>query len=121
LNTAFKQKLKPLAHPFFLVSFLLALFHYFLQQEQLSFRIFTSYLDDLLVMPIVLPVCTCLIRILFNKPDFRLPTFYLFSALVVVAVVFEWILPAQASVYTADWVDVPVYAVGTLLYARFRY
>ncbi|MFN3917976.1 MAG: hypothetical protein ACK4K0_09555 [Flavobacteriales bacterium] len=121
MNNRFYQKLKPLTHPFFAVSFLLALLHYLLQQEQLSLRIFTSYLDDLLAMPVILPICTSLIRLFFDKPDFKLPVFYLVSTLVVMAVVFEWILPDYSTRYTADWIDVPVYAVGTLLYSWFRY
>lgn len=111
----------PLTHPFFILSFFLALLHQVAQVFYLSPQLFTSYLDDFLLMPVILPICTALIRFLFRQPDFRLPIFYILSAIVAVVIVFEGILPAYSSVYTRDGWDVLMYSIGAAFYAKFRF
>lgn len=83
---------------------------------------FRNYLDDLLCMPLVLLLARCLLQLLPlpNRPR-RLPPYFVGTAFLLFALYFEVILPRYNSDFTADLLDVAVYAAGCLLFAAWEY
>ena len=86
----------------------------------LSHPYMRSYLDDLLVMPILLTVALVVMRILLKNKTFELDAVMLVMAFVMISVLFEIILPNYSDRYTRGSWDVLCYAIGTFLYVWFR-
>ena len=80
---------------------------------------FSSYFADALCLPLMLSYNLLWIRRVKKTPTFQLSPAMVFAAWLMVSVTFEWILPSYASHYTADRVDVLVYAMGGLCYWFF--
>jgi hypothetical protein len=91
-----------------------------LQATNIGSRFIFSYLDDLVVMPIILTVALVLIRVLFQKPNFEFPKSYLFVAFVYFSIYFEWWIPQVNNAFTSDWMDIVCYGIGTLVYFQSR-
>jgi len=75
-----------------------------------------AYLADLLALPLTL--CFGLVSVRWIK---RLPFFYLSKAMILftfvyTSVLFELILPPLHSKFTADYMDVVWYLLGSILY-----
>jgi hypothetical protein len=76
----------------------------------------SGYVDDLVVMPIILTLALIGIRLLSSQPDFELPRTYLVAAFLVVSIAFEWWIPLRSPHFTSDWLDVLCYGAGTLAF-----
>jgi hypothetical protein len=76
----------------------------------------TSYLADLLALPIILQVSTWGIRIIKRLPEFKLSYSQIFIAFAYTAILFEVILPYYHQSYTRDFIDVVMYGMGSLLF-----
>ena len=75
-----------------------------------------NYLNDLLVIPIVLACCLICVRYLIH-PDTKLSAFPIISIVFLYSIYFEYYLPLHNSRYTADVIDCILYgAGGTLFY-----
>lgn len=77
---------------------------------------FSSYLNDLLCMPIVISICLFLIRKFRGQRDLKISLFSAFSLVVLYAVYFEIYLPEVTERYTADFVDVLLYFIGAIIF-----
>lgn len=77
----------------------------------------TWWVPDALAMPVILALGLLGTRRVTRKPQLRLPLAMQAVTLLAVVVLFEWILPQQSNVYTADVVDVGLYACGTAYFA----
>lgn len=77
---------------------------------------FSSYLNDLLCMPVVLCVCLFLIRKISNRKNLKISLFSALSLAVLYSIYFEIYLPNVTERYTADVVDVLLYFTGALLF-----
>lgn len=98
---------------------LLVLWFIFIMNQLLVYRgisipFLQSYLDDLLVMPIVLG--TYLIIMQIWKPTFRVPLPWTLSTLFIFIILFECILPQLSNRYTADWKDGIMYCISSALF-----
>ncbi len=82
----------------------------------------TSYLNDLLCMPIVLWICLKAVHIIKRDNGIHLDLLTIFSITIFYAVYFEWYLPLVEPRYTADWMDVIMYFSGAFIfyYMQFR-
>jgi len=80
----------------------------------------SSYLDDLVVMPILLTLSLIGIRLLGSQPDFELPRTYLVAAFLFVSIAFEWWIPLRSTEFTSDWLDVACYGLGTFTFYLLR-
>jgi hypothetical protein len=79
-----------------------------------------AYLADVLTLPLELTLALCAMRRLyFRQPAFVLPTSWIFSTWVVMAVWFEGVLPRYDARATADPLDVVAYALGGLVFWRW--
>lgn len=76
----------------------------------------TSYLNDLLCMPIVLWICLKAVHIIKRDNRIHLDLFTIFSITIFYAVYFEWYLPRVEPRYTADWMDIIMYLSGALIF-----
>lgn len=80
----------------------------------------SSWLADALAMPIILTLALVVQRGLRRRPTFVLPDAWLLAAWLYVSLWFEllapWLRPTR---YTADWLDVLAYALGTLAFRRW--
>lgn len=74
------------------------------------------YLDDLLCLPVVLGLATWAMRVVLQRPAYRLSAGQITFAWLSVTGVFELWLPRVRPDYTADVWDVPVYAAGGVLF-----
>ena len=83
--------------------------------------VLTSYLADVLALPLLLTVALLLLRHgYFRQPTFVLPGAWVVGAWVVFSVWFEGLLPRwQPAVATADPLDVLAYAVGGWVFWRW--
>ena len=66
----------------------------------------TSYLADLLALPIILQISTWSIRIIKKLPEFKLSYTQILVAFAYTAILFEVILPYYDQSYTRDFIDV---------------
>jgi hypothetical protein len=71
-------------------------------------------------MPVVLTLALAVQRLVRQQPQFVLPTSWMFGAWLSFSLWFEWLAPYwQPARYTADWLDVIAYGLGTLFFARW--
>lgn len=74
------------------------------------------YAADLLCMPLVLIVILALLKYFYGNQHFIIPLSAIVSLTVYYALFFEWLLPKISQRYTADWLDVLMYALGALAF-----
>lgn len=76
----------------------------------------SSYLADLLCMPLLLMLTLILLRYIKRMPYLLLTWPHVIFSFVYVSLIFEGYLPRISSNYTADLLDVLLYAFGTSVY-----
>ncbi|RTQ51561.1 magnesium citrate secondary transporter [Hymenobacter gummosus] len=80
----------------------------------------TSWLADALAMPVILTLALVAQRLLRRRPRFVLPDAWLLAAWLYVSLWFELLAPRlHPARYTADWLDVLAYALGTWAFRRW--
>lgn len=79
-------------------------------------RWFSSYLADLLCMPVLLILTTISIRWIKGWVTFLLSGKMILFTLIYLSLVFELLLPQLSARYTADPFDLVAYGVGALLF-----
>ncbi|QDO93313.1 hypothetical protein FNB79_04775 [Formosa sediminum] len=80
----------------------------------------TFYVNDALCMPLVLSICLIGVRLIKADQDRYLPLLPIVLLTLFYALVFERWLPKSNPRYTADWVDVALYCLGSLLFFIFQ-
>lgn len=79
-----------------------------------------SYATDLIFLPMLLMFVLWLTRIVKRNPTLGLSNIMIFVVFVYVSVVFEYFLPLQNKIYTADWLDVLMYGLGSIFFYFFQ-
>lgn len=82
--------------------------------------IFTSWVNDLLSLPIILMVLLVILRRIKNNSGYMLPFALIVFAVLYQTIIFEFILPNISERYTYDVWDVVAYAVGGLFFAGLQ-
>ena len=77
---------------------------------------FTSYLNDLLCLPIVLSICFFVIRFFSKNKRVQISLFSAFSLAALYSVYFEIYLPEVTTRYTSDAMDGLLYFTGALIF-----
>lgn len=111
---------RPFSSMIFIVSAILFSTHQILIFTDNSFVFLDSYLDDLVVMPIVLTGATVILRIATRNETFNVDLSMIALTFVMYAVIFEFILPRFSAEYTSDYLDILCYGIGAVLYYFFR-
>jgi hypothetical protein len=110
----------PLKTPLFLLCFTLYLLNQFIEQVGFYSVFLSSYLDDLVVMPIILSLALVGMRFATQRPDFELDPVMVIMAFVLISILFEFILPTYSNAYTKDYYDIGCYAIGTGVFWFYR-
>lgn len=95
------------------------LFHQFIKQFWVLPIFISSYLNDLLALPLYLSICLLTSQIIFPTKFQRLSTFQIILTCLAVSISFEVIFPIQSSSFKADYVDVICYAIGACYFAQY--
>ena len=77
---------------------------------------FSSYLNDLLCLPIVLSICFFVVRSFGINRSPKISLFTAFSLAALYAIYFEFYLPEVTTRYTSDVIDVLLYFVGAIIF-----
>lgn len=75
----------------------------------------TSYLDDLICLPIVLFIVQFVHRYI-NKNNFILPISHIILSVIFFSIIFEIILPSFSLKYIGDTIDVFFYMTGAIIF-----
>ena len=79
-----------------------------------------SYLDDVLVLPIVLGIMLLLFRkYIVLDEHYQFPFMYVIASVMLYASVFEYYLPKHSVRFTSDPLDIAAYALGGLFFFFF--
>lgn len=74
----------------------------------------SNHLADLIALPLIFQMCSWGIRVLKNSPTFKLSATQILVGFIYTSTLFELILPHFNSKYTADIIDVLMYAMGSI-------
>lgn len=106
-----------LKRPLFITCSFIFLLHQILQKAfEVSIPLADAYLDNFLLMPIVLTLWLAEKQLLHKKPDYKLSLFEIWMATIYLLVVTEVLFPLFSNRFTADAWDVAITAMGSLLY-----
>ena len=75
----------------------------------------SSYIADLCCMPVVLSICLFVLRQI-QKEYGTLPRWFISLMVIYWGWYFEYYLPQTSHLYTADLIDVLMYALGALIF-----
>ncbi|WP_242404056.1 hypothetical protein [Formosa agariphila] len=78
------------------------------------------YVNDALCMPLVLSFCLIGVRFIKADQNIYLPVLSIVLLTLFYAVIFEWWLPQSNPRYTADWIDVGLYVLGSFVFSIFQ-
>lgn len=94
------------------------IFHQFIQKvAKIEIAIMDSYLDPLLVMPILLHLIAMERRALTGDPKYKIPLFYIIAYLTIISVLAEMVFPIYTQKLISDPLDVVFYIIGAGFYA----
>lgn len=90
---------------------------YIFQSLELSLpRLLNNYLNDFLIIPIVLYLCLLFLRWSRNDANFVLKLPIILYVCALYAFIFEYLLPKQLVRYTSDPIDALLYFIGGLVF-----
>lgn len=102
----------------FALCVLLFLLHQILQHALgIKLPFIDSYLDPLLMMPVLLHLVVLERRMVFRRHAHRMPPDHILGYTILVALISEVAFPALSNLHTGHPLDVIVYAMGALVYA----
>lgn len=107
-----------LKNPLFILSCLLFWINQYLEKVLQIFIPFVhSYLDDLLLMPVVLGLTLQIYRWIHPlKEKFSFTKIQIVVAVAYFSALFEGILPLWSNLYTRDLLDVVFYSIGAIIF-----
>ncbi|WP_435262183.1 hypothetical protein [Tenacibaculum sp. nBUS_03] len=90
---------------------------YIASQDGMSLpRIIRFYVNDFLIIPIVLSICLYVLRWSRGNKRYRVPFWIILYISLFYAIVFEYFLPQANERYTADIIDVFLYFISGILF-----
>lgn len=113
--------MKALRSPLFLACCLLFIAHQVTQKMlDISIPLADSYLDNLVAMPIILTILLAERQWLFRRGrDYRLTPMEIVVATAYISLISEVVFPMVSSSFRFDWIDILLYAFGSLLFHFF--
>ena len=95
---------------YFIFSVLLGSFIYFAQLVNVELpKIIRFYINDFLIVPIVLTICLFIVRKIKSDNDFEISLLNILYLSLLYSIIFEYWLPTIHPRYTSDFVDVGLY------------
>lgn len=107
-----------LKSPLFIISCILFIAHQLLQHVfKINIPIADAYLDNILAMPIILPLLLAERRYLFKRGSvYHLPLLEVILATIYVSLISELLFPLLSSRFTFDWLDFVFFFAGAAAY-----
>lgn len=94
---------------------------YYRQSVNLSLPWYVNdYLNDLLLMPLVLGLLSFTIRYLKNDSSFQFSLSFIIGLALYYSLYFEYYLPEVNPRYTGDWIDILLYFFGGFLFYAYH-
>ncbi|HAS36533.1 MAG TPA: magnesium citrate secondary transporter [Flavobacteriales bacterium] len=110
-----KSVLKTLSSPLFLVASCIFLVNRWSEFYGIYIPFVNSYLDDLMLMPIVLTMALAGMRFIISS-SYRLSLWQISLSTLIFSVFFEYFIPQFDPRFTADPLDVLAYLIGALAF-----
>lgn len=102
---------------YFILSTVVGSLIYSAQKTQVQLpKIVNNYINDFLIIPIVLTVCLYILRYSKHDKMYQIPLLAILYLCVLYSVFFEAILPRFHERYTADSIDVVLYFLSGLMF-----
>lgn len=102
---------------YFLTSIILGISVYFAQKNEVYLsKIIHNYLNDFLIIPIVLTISLYILRWSRNNKKYTIPILLILYVCSFYAIIFEAVLPKINQRYTADFIDVLLYYISGLVF-----
>ena len=102
---------------YFIVSIIIGSLIYVAQKLSVKLPfIINNYVNDFLIIPIVLTVCLFILQWSRNDKSFQISLGVVFYICVMYSVLFEFVLPKYYTRYTADVLDVVLYFAGGFVF-----
>ncbi|MCD8440570.1 hypothetical protein [Tenacibaculum finnmarkense] len=106
------------------ISYIYAVFSFFLGTaiyvaQKMSFKlpqIVQFYVNDFLIMPMVLTISLVVLRWSKNNKNYQIPLWIILYSCSFYAFLYEYILPKFYQRYTADRIDVLLYFIGGFIF-----
>jgi len=101
----------------FFISIAVGSFIYAAQQLKIVLpKIVNNYINDFLILPIVLTVCLFILRWSRGDKGYTIPIGVIMYICVFYGVFFEYLLPKFHSRYTTDFIDAFLYFLGGVVF-----
>lgn len=109
--------MKKAIYVYFVFSLFLGTTVYFAQKLKLSLpKIINFYLNDFLIIPILLISCLIFLRWSRQNKNYQIPVWIVLYICGLYALLFEYILPKFHPRYTADIIDAVLYFIGGFVF-----
>lgn len=108
-------------HSFFWIAVSIGTIIYICQRLGISLPWYiNNYLNDLLIVPIVLYIARFLLRKMYHQPQLSISLPMTLAMVTFYALFFELLMPKVMQRYTADWIDVFLYFLGGIVFYLFQ-
>lgn len=113
--------MKRILHVYFIISLCLGTVVYFATKYHIELpRVVRFYLNDFLIIPIVLSVSLWVLRWSKNDKNYVIPIWIILYMCALYAILYEFILPKTYLRYTADFIDVVLYFVSGVIFYNLQ-
>ena len=79
-----------------------------------------NYLNDFLIIPIILTICLFILRKTKNNKNYQIPLSIILYLCVLYSILFEWYFPQILERYTSDFIDVVLYFVSGMVFYQLQ-
>lgn len=83
-------------------------------------KIINNYVNDFLIIPIVLTICLFILIKTKNNQKYKIPLPVILYLCFLYSVLFEFILPSYLARYTKDYLDVLLYFTGGIVFYQLQ-
>lgn len=102
---------------YFYISVAVGSFIYLAQQFEITLpKIVNNYVNDFLILPIVLTICLFILRWSRGDKSYTIPLGVIIYICAFYGVIFEYLLPKFHPRYTADFIDVFLYIISGVVF-----
>lgn len=103
------------------LSFILGTFIYFAARFQLQLpQIIRFYVNDFLIMPIVLYACLLILQKTKNNKNYKISVPIILYLCFLYSLLFEFIFPNYLARYTKDYIDILLYFAGGFVFYQLQ-
>jgi len=109
--------MKKLLSIYFLFSIIIGISVYFAQKNEFYLpKIIQNYLNDFLIIPIVLTISLYVLRWSRNDKNYTIPILLILYTCIFYTILFEIFLPKINERYTGDFIDVLLYLISSFVF-----